>query len=135
MVATTSGGKPNYFFAVFGADPSKPSVDGGVYPLLRGDVVRSGIIVGDVLLLYEAPLSFQGIGVVTGIETSDQKGLMDINYQYFPLCHPVHWSSLGALRKTILDLRTPLSSSRNLLQPISNTSFRAAIAGRQVDWP
>ena len=135
MVATTSGRKPNYCFAVFGADPSQPPVDGGVYPLLRGDVVKSGITAGDVLLLYEAPLSFQGIGVVTGTKSSDQKGQIDINYQYFPLCHPVHWSSQDALLKTIPELRTPLGYSRNLLQPISNTSFRAAIAGRQVDWP
>lgn len=135
MVTTTSGHKPNYFLAVFAADPSKPPAEGGVYPLLKGDVDSSGIRAGGVLLLYEAPLSFHGIGVVTGTKTSDQEGLIDINYQYFPLCHPVHWNSLYALRKTIPELRTPLSSSRKLLQPISNTSFRAAIAGRQIDWP
>jgi len=135
MVTTTSGRKPNYFLAVFGADPSQPPADGGVYPLLKGDVHNSGIRAGDVLLLYEAPRSFHSIGVVTGTRTSDQAGLVDINYQYFPLCHPVQWNSLDALRKTIPELRTPLSYSRNLLQPISNTAFRAAIAGRQIDWP
>ena len=132
MVTTTSGRSPNYFLVVFGDDPSKPSVSGGIYPHYEGYIGGSRVAAGDVLLLYEN-LGCRGVGVVTGIEIGGTREV--INYQYFPLCHPVNWDSLDALRSTIPGLRTPLNYKGNLLQGINGTSFRAAIAGRQIDWP
>ena len=129
---TTSGRKPNYFLVVFGEDPYKPPVEGGVYPHDKGYIGGSGVSAGDILLLYQN-LGARGIGVVTGTETGGEQEL--IRYQYLPLCHPVNWDSLDTLRSTISELRTPLQYRGNWLQKISNTSFRAAIAGRQIDWP
>jgi hypothetical protein len=133
MVTATSMRKPNYFLVVFGAGRPYPP-EGGVYPLPGGGgyITREGVSVGDVLLLWES-LGFAGVGVVTRTETvGEGEG---IYYQYFPLCHPVHWRSLDAARKTIPKLRTPLNRPVNFIQKICSTCFRAAIAGRQIDWP
>ena len=132
MVTTTSGRAPNYFLVVFGVGFPEHPVEGGVYGIKGGYVEGSGVSAGDVLLLYEN-LGFRGIGVVTGTQTAGEGE--GVYYQYFPLCHPVNWNSLDAVRKTILELRTPLIYKGNWLQKISNTSFGAAIAGRQIDWP
>jgi len=139
MVATTSTRKPKYFFLAFGEPyAANHPVEGGVYPHLKGFVSSSGIVEGDVMLLYccdyypghekEAP----GIGVVTGTQIRDEKET--IYYQYFPLCHPVDWDTIMA---SIPELKgnTNFSLSGNWLRMISDRSFRAAIAGRQIDWP
>ena len=130
MVITTSTHKPNYFLLVFGVGLPNPP-EGGVYPMTKKGYI-SDVSAGDVLLLWES-LGFQGIGVVTSTETGAEKET--INYQYFPLCHPVDWDSLDAAQKTIPELRKPLNFIGNFVQRISNASFRAAIAGRQIDWP
>jgi len=128
---------PNYFFAVFGeARRATYPIEGGVYHHDPNFVTSSGIAIGDVILLYccgtyvghyqEVP----GLGVVTSIETDG------IHYQYFPLCHPVSWNVVQA---SIPELQKPgniiFSLKGNLLRKISSSSFRATIAGRQVDWP
>jgi len=133
--------KPDYFFLAFGEEyASKHPVDGGVYPHRVGYryISNSGVAAGDVLLLYcceyypghdkEAP----GIGVVISTETGGEQEV--IYYQYFPLCHPVDWD---AITVTIPELKgnTNFSLSGNWLRMMSNRSFRAAIAGRQIDWP
>jgi len=131
MAATTPGRKPKYFLLVFGVGlPNPPK--GGVYPIAGGFILGSGVSAGDVLLLWEN-LGFEGIGVVTDTKTAGEG--QGIYYQYFPLCHPVKWSSLNAARETIPKLRTPLNFTGNWIQDIGSTSFRAAIAGRQIDWP
>jgi hypothetical protein len=124
--------KPDYFFVVFREDPSKPPVEGGVYSHRKGFIGGSNVSVGDILLLFQN-LGATGIGVVIDTEIGGEKEY--IYYQYFPLCHPLAWGSLDALRNTIPELRTPLNWMGNWLQNISSTSFRAAIAGRQIDWP
>lgn len=131
MVTPTSALKPRYFLVVFGAGLPNPP-EGGAYPFGGGYIVGSGASPGDVLLLYEN-LGVRGIGVVTRVEIAGPSE--GVYYQYFPLCHPVDWDSLGSLRKTIPELSIPLHYKGNWLQKISNTSFRAAIAGRQIDWP
>lgn len=139
MVTTTSSRKPKYFFLSFGEPYAKEHpVEGGVYPHLKGLVSGSGIAAGDVMLLYcceyypghekETP----GVGVVTSTQTGGAKET--IYYQYFPLCHPVDWDTITA---NIPELKgnTNFSLAGNWLRKISNSSFRAAIAGRQIDWP
>ena len=129
--------KPRYFSVVFGGEHYRVHpVDGGVYGHDPNFVGSSGIRAGDVLLLYccgtypgygqEVP----GFGVVTSIETDG------IHYQYFPICHPVSWSivqaSIPEYQKTG---NINWSLKGNFLREISSSSFRAVIAGRQVDWP
>lgn len=130
-MVTTSPRVPNYFLMVFGVGLPHPP-EGGFYGINGGYVLGAGVSGGDVLLLYE-DLGFRGIGVVTGTQTAGERE--GVHYQYLPLCHPVHWHSLDAAQKTIHELRRPLNFKGNWLQKISNTSFRAAIAGRQIDWP
>jgi hypothetical protein len=134
MITTTAGRAPNYFLVVCGGNVSLPPVEGGVWGgrRVKGFISGSGVLAGDVLLLYQN-LGFRGIGIVTRPETGGEEEFID--YQYLPLCHPVRWNSLDDLRKTIPELRTPLVFKGNFLQKISTTSFRAAIAGRQIDWP
>jgi hypothetical protein len=130
---------PNYFFVVFGrAHCATHPVEGGVYGHDANFISGSGIVAGDVMLLYccgtypghndEVP----GLGIVTSIITEG------IQYQYFPLCHPipVDWDTM---KVTIPEL-SPLGNRNwtlkgNFLRKISSSSFRAAIVGRQVDWP
>ncbi|MFA5375228.1 MAG: hypothetical protein WC455_05665 [Dehalococcoidia bacterium] len=128
--------KPKYFFLAFGESyAGKHSVDGGVYPHRKGFVGSSEISAGDVMLLYccadypeydqEAP----GIGVVTSIDT-----IQDIiYYQYFPLDNPIDWDIIKA---SIPELKgnTNFSLTGNWLREISNKSFRAAMANRQISW-
>jgi len=139
MATATSGRKPNYFFLAFGApDAKKPPVEHGIYPHWKGFVSSSGIVAGDVMLLYccdgypEHAMEAPGVGVVTGTETGGEEEI--IYYQYFPLCHPVGWSTITA---SIPELKgnTNFSLAGNWLRAISSSSFRAAIAGRQIDWP
>ena len=134
MATRTSGHKPEYFLVVCGNDPSLPPLENGVWggSRAKGFVAGSGMSIGDVLLLLQ-DLGVTGIGVVTGINTIRQGDF--IYYQYLPFCHPVNWDSQKAILGTIPQLRTPLNYKGNWLQKISNTSFRAAIAGRQIDWP
>ncbi len=129
--------KPNYFFVLFGKKyaPTRP-VEGGVYPLSNRYVSREGVTTGDVMLLYcagdypghdkEAP----GVGIVICTETGGAEEV--IYYQYFPLDKAV---PLGTIRATIPGLRPRLDWIRNCVQKISNADFRAALAGRQIDWP
>jgi hypothetical protein len=139
MVTTTSGGKPKYFFSAFGEPHAKKHpVEGGIYPHRKGFVSSLGIVAGDVMLLYcceyylghdkEAP----GIGIVTGTQIGSEEET--IYYQYFPLCHPVGWDTITAC---IPELKgnTNFSLAGNWLRAISSSSYRAAIAGRQIDWP
>ena len=142
MVTETRGRKPNYFFVAFGAKyASVNPVEGPVYPHLTHFVRNSGIDAGDVMILYccggypghdqEAP----GIGVVTRLtHNEDDARLTNIHYQFLPLCHPLH---LHAIKASIPELKNKLNFSRagNLLRKIGDNSFRAAIAGRQIDWP
>ena len=128
----SSGRKPNYFFVVFGEDLSKPPVQGGVYPHDKGYIGGSGVSAGDIMLLYQN-LGTRGVGAVTSTETSGKQDL--IRYQYLPLCHPVNWDSLDDLQSQIPGLHKPLAWKGNWLQKINDTHFRAAIAGRQIDWP
>lgn len=132
--------KPNYFFVVFGeTHRGTHPVDGGVYGHDTNYITSSGIQAGDVMLLYccgtysghndEIP----GIGIVTSIKTDD-----GILYHYLPLCHPisVDWDKM---KVTIPELESPGNRKwylkGNFLRKISSGSFRATIAGRQVDWP
>ena len=139
MVTTTSGRKPKYFFLAFGKRHAKAHpIEGGIYPHRKGYVSSSGIGVGDVMLLYccdyypghekEAP----GVGVVTSTQTGGEQET--IYYQYFPLCHPV---DLDTITASIPELKGNMDFrlAGNWLRVISNNSFRAAIAGRQIDWP
>lgn len=129
--------KPRYFFAVFG-DPStgKPGVEDGYYPHKAGFIPNLNMIAGDVVLLFCAkrylahPKEAPGIGVVTGTETSGEGEEFD--YQYLPLDSPVDWDTI---RASIPGLRFPLYYIGNWLQEISNTSFRRALASRQINWP
>lgn len=91
MVTTMSERKPNYFFVVFGDDPSKPPVEGGVYPRKEGYIGGSGVSAGDVLLLYEN-LGCQGIGVATSIETG---GTQELSLPVFPALSPTELGLLG----------------------------------------
>ena len=131
---------PNYFFIVFGgAHCEAHPVEGGVYGHDANFITSSGIAVGDVVLLYccgtypEHYNEIPGLGIVTSIKTDD-----GIHYQYFPLCHPipVNWDTM---KVTIPELAPPgnrnWSLKGNFLRKISSSSFRATIAGRQVDWP
>ncbi len=129
--------KPDYFFVVFGgAHYSTYPVDGGVYGHDANYVTSSGITVGDVMLLYccgTYPSHYQeipGLGVVTSIENDG------IHYQYFPICHPIDWE---IAKVNIPDLQnlgnTNWTLKGNWLREISSSSFRATMAGRQVDWP
>jgi hypothetical protein len=128
---------PNYFLAVFGeAHCVTHPVDGGVYGHDANFVTSSGIAAGDVMLLYccgTYPGHYQevpGLGIVISIKTDG------IHYQYFPVCHPVSWDTAQA---SIPDLQKPgninWTLKGNWLRKISSSSFRATIAGRQVDWP
>jgi hypothetical protein len=139
MVTTTSRRKPKYFILAFGAPYAKNHpIEGGIYPHRKGYVSSSGIIVGDVMLLYccggypghdmEAP----GIGVVTNIQTGDEQEI--IYYQYFPLCHPVDWDAITANIRE-LEGNTNFSLAGNWLREISDNAFRAVISGRQIEWP
>lgn len=141
---------PNYFFVVFGAAYSQNHpVDGGVYGHDPNFLFSSGIMAGDVMLLYctknypghrsEIP----GIGVVTDVK-KEGFGIMTnaknhgIIYQYFPLCHPVNvdWNTMTLVIK---EMAPPgnrnWSLKGNWLRKISSNSFRATIAGRQINWP
>ena len=126
------GRVPNYFLVVFGIGFPEHPVEGGFYGIKGGFVGGSSVSAGDVLLLYEN-LGFRGIGIVTNTQDSGEGE--GIYYQYLPLCHPVDLSSLDDVRRTIPELRIPLNYKGNWLQKISSTSFRGAIAGRQIDWP
>ena len=139
MVTVTSRRKPKYFFLAFGEPHAKAHpVEGGIYPHHKGFVSSSGIVAGDVMLLHcckgcpehekEAP----GVGVVTNTQTGGEQET--IYYQYFPLCHPVDFDTITA---SIPELKgnTNFGFAGNWLRVISNNSFRAAIAGRQIDWP
>ena len=142
MVTGTSGRKPNYFLVAFGQlYASQNPVQGSVYPHLKQFVKNSGIGTGDVMILYccggypghgqEAP----GVGVVTRLtDNKADAGLTNIHYQHFPLCCPVDWNTI---KTSIPELKykTNFSLVGNMLRKISNNSFRAAIAGRQIDWP
>jgi len=131
-MVTTARRAPNYFLVVFGIGFPEHPVEGGFYGIKSGFVLGASVSAGDVLLLYEN-LGFKGIGIVTSTQHAGEGE--GVYYQYLPLCHPVNWNSLNAVRRTVPELRTPLNYKGNWLQPISNTSFRAAIAGRQIDWP
>jgi len=134
MATRTSGHKPEYFLVVCGNDPSLPPLGGGVWggSRAKGFVAGSDMSTGDVLALLQ-DLGVTGIGVVTGTKTGGQGDF--IYYQYLPLCHPVSWDSQKAILETIPQLRTPLNFKGNWIQNIGNRSFRAVIAGRQIDWP
>ncbi len=134
---------PRYFLITFGAaHAAEHPVEGGVYPHEKGFVSSSGIVAGDVMLLYCAGSfnghnnEFPGLGVVTSTEIGSEKE--SIYYQYFPLCHPisVDWDTM---KVTIPELAPPGNRiwryRGNWLRQIASSSFRAAIAGRQVDWP
>ena len=80
MATITSRRKPKYFFLAFGEPYAREHpVEGGLCPHLKGFVSNSGIVTGDVMLLYccdyypghekEAP----GIRVVTGIQIDTAK--------------------------------------------------------------
>ena len=131
-MVTASARKPNYFFVVFGEDPSKGPIEGGLYTRKKGHIGGSGVSEGDVLLLYKN-LGCEGIGVVTGIQTGKEPEF--IRYQYFPLCHPVAWYSRDSIGEMIPGLHLVFNSVGNWLQKINSNSFRAVIAGRQIDWP
>jgi hypothetical protein len=129
--------RPRYFSVVFGREHCEAHpVEGGIYGHDPNFVSSSGIGAGDVLLLYccgTYPRHAQqvpGFGVVTGIESDG------IHYQYFPICHPVSWSivqaSIPAYQKAG-NINWTLKG--NFLREIGSSSFRAVIAGRQVDWP
>jgi hypothetical protein len=140
MLTGAQNRRPNYFLVAFGrlhadTDP----VDGGVYPHLTDLVTSSGIQAGDVMILYctagypghdkEAP----AIGMVTGLtQNQTDPNLTDIHYQYLPLSHPI---PLHHVRASIPNLRTMFIAAKHLLQDIGPISFRAAVAGRQIDWP
>jgi len=142
MVTGAQGRKPNYFFVAFGAKYAGVNpVEGQAYPHLTHFVVNSGIVAGDVMILYccggypghdqQAP----GIGVVTGLaRNEDDARLTNIYYQFLPLCQPLH---LHAIKAGIPELKDKLNFSLggNLLRQIGSNSFRAVIAGRQIDWP
>lgn len=129
---------PNYFFAVFGeAHWEEAPVDGGTYVLEAS--YSSRIALGDVVLLYcldDAPEhqnEIPGIGVVTSLRESG-----GFDYQYLPFCHPiaVDWDTM---KIRLPELEPPGNRifywKGNFMRQISNNSFRATIAGRQVDWP
>jgi len=114
------------------------AVEGGVYGHDANFVTSSRIAVGDVMLLYcchNCPghdSEFPGIGIVTSINHDG------IHYQYFPLCHPIpmDWDTM----KVNIPELAPRGNrvwgwKGNFLRKISSSSFRATIAGRQVDWP
>ena len=140
MSSPRTASAPAYFIAVFGLPHvSTNPVDGGVYPLLTTIVSNSGIGPGDVMILYccggypghdrEAP----AIGVVTKLQVNSVDGrLTDIHYQYLPLSHPI---PLHALKATIPALITVFSRAVYQLQEVPRNCFRAALAGRQIDWP
>ncbi len=130
---------PNYFFSVFGnAHQDAHPVEGGIYGHDINYVHGSGIKPGDVMLLYCCGIysghsdEIPGIGIVTGIV---EEG---IQYQYLSLCHPIHvdW---GIMAGRIPELESPGTRmwhfKGNFLRQISSSSFRATIAGRQIDWP
>ena len=129
--------KPKYFFTVFGdAHVSTYPVEGGVYGHDPNYINSSGIKEGDILLLYccgTYPGHYQevpGIGVVIGFETNG------IKYQYFPICHPLSWDILQATIPDFQEMgKINWSLKGNWLREISSSSFRAIIAGRQIDWP
>jgi hypothetical protein len=141
---------PNYFFVVFGAAYStNHPVDGGIYGHDPNYLSSSGIMAGDVMLLYCTKNYFghsneiPGIGVVTdvkldGYDIKTNAKTNGIIYQYFPLCHPidVDWD----IRPMVIEEMTPIgkrnwSLKGNWLRKISSISFRSTIAGRQIDWP
>jgi len=140
MLTGTPGRNQNYFLAAFGAPHAGTHpVHGGVYPLLATVVTNSEIQPGDVMILYccggypghdrEAP----ALGVVTKlVGNSHDSRLTDIHYQYFPFCHPI---PLYALKASIPGLKTNFSLPAYQLQSIPRNAFRAAVAGRQIDWP
>ena len=76
----------------------------------------------------EAP----GIGVVTGIELSEAKEV--INYQYFPLDQPL---SLDTAKVAIPELEgnTNFGFKGNWLRKIASSSFRKALTDKQINWP
>lgn len=142
MVTATSARMPNYFLVAFGGPHATAHpVDGGSYPLPKSYISNSGISPGDVLLLYCTGtypghyMDVPGIGVVTRVETGGVQE--NIYYQYFPLCHPIFWGDVSNMIATIPELKdnTNFGLTGNQLRAIGNQSFRAAIAGRQVDWP
>ena len=134
--------KPKYFFAVFGGQHwDKHPVDGGVYGHDPNFVASSGIVPGDIVLLYclgTAPAhsnEIPGIGVVTAIE--DEGGF---RYQYLPLCHPIDVDWRDPRMSEKLPELAPRGNRNfilkgNFLRQIASSSFRATIAGRQIDWP
>jgi len=131
MVTTASARKPNYFLVVFGVGLPNPPT-GGVYGIHRKGFIKGRVFAGDVLLLYEN-LGAAGIGVVTSTETSEEGEV--IRYQYFPFCHPLSWASQDSLRRAIPGLKIPLNYIGNWVQDLTTNSFKAVVAGRQIDWP
>jgi len=132
--------KLNYFVAAFGGKRCKTQpVDGGVHFDYANYTTKSGITAGDVVLLYCCKnypghySKFPGLGRVTSIKTEG-----GFNYQYLPFCQPipVDWETM---KMNIPELAPKGKRSWhlkcNFLHKISSNSFRAAIAGRQVDWP
>lgn len=132
--------KPKYFFAVFGEEHWKNHpVYGGVYGHDPNFVASSGIAAGDMVLLYclgnapEHQNEIPAIGIVTSIKTE-----VGFNYQYLPLCHPipVDWDTM---KINIPELEPQgnriFTWKGNFLRQIASSSFRATIAGRQIDWP
>lgn len=131
-MSATSGRKPNYYLIVFGDDPNKPAIEGGIYPHDKGYIGGAGVSLGDILLPYQN-LTINGIGVVTEVKTGEQHEF--IQYQYLPLSQSLHWNTFNDLRKSIPELNGPLAWRGNWLQKINVSSFRVAIAGRRIDWP
>lgn len=132
---------PNYFIAVFG-DTHRATypVEGGVYGHDANYVTSSRITPGDVILLYccgtytghdnEIP----GFGILTSIRNNGD----GFNYQYLPFCQPINvdWNTM---KLNMPELAPPGNRiwhyKGNFLRQISSSSFRATVAGRQVDWP
>jgi hypothetical protein len=135
------GRNPRYFFVAFGYEYYlHHPVDGGHYGHGTGYIFNSGISLGDVMLLYctrgypdhdqEAP----GIGVVTGIDLGKTDGI--ISYQYFPLHEPVSWEAVKCAVPELRDRgKRNFSRKGNWLRKIANSSFRATLTGKLIDWP
>ena len=132
------GRTPQYYFVAFGSAHINQSIDGGSYGHRSGFIENSNVSPGDVMLLYctkgylghhqEAP----GIGVVTGVELDGTRGV--INFQYFPLDHPL---SLDSAKSAIPELKdnTNFGFRGNWLRKIASSSFRAALTDKLIDWP
>jgi len=132
--------KPNYYFTVFGGAHEKTHpVDGGVYGHSLSYISGSGISIGDIMLLYccgtysKYSDEIPGIGIITKVGKEDF-----IYYQYLPLCHPINvdWDIMSKHITELADSGKRIWHYQgNFLRQISSSSFRAAIAGRPIDWP